>query len=192
MASSIKAMLMVAYLRMRKVRNRPLDSAARSLVSSMIKSSDNDAANWVSFQVGPRRMRTLARKAGMEEFTYSTTWGTSTSSPADQARFMRGIEDLLPPRHRRFAMRLLARIVPSQRWGIPKARPAGWKLFFKGGWGISDRRYGGTVNHQVALIRRGRYRVGLAIFTQGNPYTSYGNKTLRGVARRLLRGFPTP
>lgn len=192
MASTVKVMLMVAYLRKRSVRSRLLSPGARSSISSMIRVSDNDAANWVSFQVGPRRMRALARRAGMKDFTYSTTWGASTSSPADQARFMKQLENLLPSRHRRFALRLLSHISGSQRWGIPRARPAGWKLFFKGGWGISDGRYGGTVNHQVAMIRRGRHRIGLAIFTQGNPYTAYGERTLRGIAGRLLRGLPAP
>ncbi|MFZ9669276.1 MAG: serine hydrolase [Solirubrobacterales bacterium] len=192
MASTIKVMLMVAYLNKQSVRNRALNGTERSLISAMIRVSDNNAANWVSFQVGTRRMNALARRAGMKHFSYSPTWGTSTTSALDQAGLMYRIERLLPDRHRGFALGLLSRISAYQRWGVAKARPPGWRLFFKGGWGISDGRYGGTVNHQIALIRRGRYRIGLAIMTQGNPYTSYGEGTLKGVARRLLEGLPTP
>ena len=192
MASTIKVMLMVAYLNKESVRNRALSGTERSLISAMIQVSDNNAANWVSFRVGTRRMNALARRAGMRNFSYSPTWGTSTTSALDQAGLMYRIERLLPDRHRGFALGLLSRISAYQRWGIPKARPPGWRLFFKGGWGISDGRYGGTVNHQIALIRRGRYRIGLAILTQGNPYTSYGEGTLKGVAQRLLEDLPTP
>jgi hypothetical protein len=69
-------------------------------------------------------------------------------------------------------------------------RPKGWRLFFKGGWGISDGSLGGTVNHQIALLERGGLRIGIAILTEGNPWTSYGESTLKGVARRILKGLP--
>ena len=80
-------------------------------------------------------------------------------------------------------MRLLNRIVRSQRWGIARARPQGWALYFKGGWGDGD----GEVDHQVALLRRGGQRVAVAIMTTANPSHAYGKETLRGVAARLLR-----
>ncbi len=86
-------------------------------------------------------------------------------------------------------MRLLRTIVPAQRWGIARARPDGWTLYFKGGWS-SGRA---LVDDQVALLTRGRDRVALAILTAGKPDMAYGNATLRGVARRLLRGLePVP
>jgi hypothetical protein len=190
MASTIKAMLMVAYLRKSTVRNRGLRAFERGLISPMITVSDNFAANVVASMVGTDGIRRLARVAGLEDFEYSTIWGTSTTTTADQARFMRALPNLLPDLHRDWALGLLTRIEGYQRWGVPKVRPAGWKLFFKGGWGISDGTLGGTVNHQIALLRRSGVRIGLAIFTQGNPWTSYGEKTLREVARRLLKGLP--
>lgn len=190
MASTVKTMLMVAYLNMADVRDRKLTGYEKGLISPMITVSDNDAANSVASMVGPARMRGLARRAGLEDFEYSTTWGRSITTAADQARFMRALPGLIPERHRAWAMGQMTRIEGYQRWGIPKVRPRGWKLFFKGGWGISDGRFGGTVNHQIALLRRGGFRVGVAILTQGNPWTSYGEKTLREVARRLLRGLP--
>jgi hypothetical protein len=80
-------------------------------------------------------------------------------------------------------MRLLNSIVPSQRWGIARARPPGWALYFKGGWGDGD----GDVDHQAALLQRGEQRVAVAIMTTANPSHAYGKETLRGVAVRLLR-----
>ena len=189
MASTVKAMLMVAYLRKRKVRGRELSLYERELLAAMIRYSDNYSANTVASMVGPDRMRALARAAGLRGFEYSTTWGLSRMGAADQARFMRVLPVLIPERHRSWGLGLMARITGTQRWGIPKVRPTGWKLFFKGGWGISDGRFGGTVNHQMALLTRGSHRVGVAILTQGNPSSPYGEKTLREVGRRLLRGL---
>src|SRR6266498_590612 len=62
-------------------------------------------------------------------------WGHSEITPRDQARFFYRINSYVPARHRRYAMRLLATIVPSQRWGVAEVAPAGWNLYFKGGWG---------------------------------------------------------
>ena len=77
-------------------------------------------------------------------------------------------------------------LAPELRIEIPR----GWRLEFKGGWGIGDDGYGGTVNHQVALLRRHGTKLGVAILTQGNASHSYGAATLEGVAKRLLGGLP--
>jgi hypothetical protein len=47
------------------------------------------------------------------------------------------------------------------------------------------------VDHQVALLTRGSERVSLAILTYADGSHAYGKETLRGVAKRLLRGLHT-
>lgn len=42
---------------------------------------------------------------------------------------------------------------------------------------------------RLCLLKRGRKRIALAIFTQFNPDHAYGKQTLRGVASRLLAGL---
>ena len=46
------------------------------------------------------------------------------------------------------------------------------------------------ISRQIALLERGGLRIGIAILTEGNPWTSYGESTLKGVARRILKGLP--
>jgi hypothetical protein len=182
-ASLLKAMALVAYLRLPSVRDRPLGASARQLLGPMIRRSDNATAGTVLRTVGSRRLYRLAARAGMLDFSFAwPVWGLSTTSAHDQARFFFRIDELVPRRHRGYALWLLAHIVPSQRWGIPPARPPGWRIHFKGGWGSGT----GWVTHQSALLRKDGRRLALSVLTRSNPSHSYGTQTIRGVAARLL------
>ena len=186
-ASVLKAMLMVAYLDRPGVRSRALTASDRALLSPMIRRSDNAAASRILGIVGTGGLRRVARLGEMERFTPVTPiWGHSRVTPEDQARFFLRIESLLPARHRDYAMELLATVVPSQRWGIGRVELPGWRLYFKGGWGSGS----GAVDHQVALLARGDERVAVAIMSESQGTHAYGKETLRGVAKRLLRGLP--
>ncbi|HEX7278474.1 MAG TPA: serine hydrolase [Solirubrobacterales bacterium] len=190
-ASTIKVMLLTAYLRQPGVRNRRLREDEKALLEPMIRVSDNAAGISVA-EIVDDRVERLARAAGMRDFewVYEPGWlgGLSQISARDQARFMRRYERYVPGRHRRFARRLLGSIVSWQRWGIASVKPRRWRLYFKGGWGIADDGVG-VVDHQVGFIERGRCRLSLAILTEHNPSTTYGAETLRGVAARLLHGI---
>jgi hypothetical protein len=184
-ASVVKAMLLVAYLREPDVRARRLRAAERALLGPMIRRSDNAAASQVCSIVGTAGLARLARRARMRHFHATRPWGLSTINVADQTRFFLHIDRRVPRRHRSYAMRLLGSIVPAQRWGIARVRPPGWALYFKGGWGSGS----GWADHQVALLRRGRRRLSVAILITSSPSHAYGNETLRGVSARLLRGL---
>ena len=184
-ASVVKAMLMVAYLRQRSVRDRPLRDADRALLGPMIRRSDNVAATRVRDIVGSGALTRLAHVAGMTRFRADPVWGRSSITARDQTRFFLHIDARVPERHRAYAMCLLRTIVPSQRWGLARAIPAGWTLYFKGGWAAGT----GAVDHHVGLLRQDGERVAIAVLTVGNPDHAYGTATEEGVARLLLRGL---
>jgi hypothetical protein len=183
-ASVFKVMLLVAFLRMR--HDRGLSSRDRSLLGPMIRRSDSVAATEVRDIVGVRRIERVAHAAHMRDFRYRAIWGESRTSPRDQARFMYHLPSYIPGRHRAYARHLLAHIVHSQRWGIGRVAPRGWRLFFKGGWGSGS----GRVDHQVVLLTRDGRHVSAAVFTQFDPSHAYGERTERGVFARLLGGLP--
>jgi hypothetical protein len=185
MASTIKVMLLAAYLRQGSVRDSALDDDDRELLGPMIRRSDNGAATRVRDIVGESAIRRVARDGRMRHFRYSNTWGLSRASASDGASLMSRFEEVVPDRHEGYAKHLLAGIVSSQRWGVARARPRGWKLFFKGGWGVGS----GEVNHQIAFLQRHASRVALAIHTEFGRSHNNGKKTLEGVASRLLRGL---
>ena len=184
-ASVVKVMFLIAYLRRPEVRDEDLTAAELDLLGPMIRRSDNQRATEVYERLGEGPLRELARDAGMRHFTTQPTWGLSTITAGEQARFFFDLERYIPRRHRDYAIHLLTRIVPSQRWGISPVAPAGWTLHFKGGW--SGRPHW-RVN-QVMLLRRAERRLAVAVLTREQPSKEYGEASIEGVARRLLRAY---
>lgn len=187
MLSTVKVMLLVAYLREPDVRKRALTDGERDLLRPMIRRSDNRAASVIRDRLGRAPLERLAKRAGMRGFRWDPVWGFCRTTARDQAIFMRELRRHVPVRHWDFARKQLRRIVPKQRWGIARVDlPAGWKLHFKAGWG---KRLGG-IDHQIALLQKRKRRIGIAILTEGNPTRIAGKATVKGVAKRLLRGLP--
>jgi len=184
-ASVVKAMLMVAYLNHDSVRGRALTDSDHALLDPMIRWSDNGAASQIRNLVGNDALSHLAHRVGMKRFVAHPVWGLTQITAAGQTKLFLRIDRYVVRRHRRTAMRLLGSIVPEQRWGIARARPSKWALYFKGGWGSGT----GTVDHQVALLRRGKRRLSIAVLTTANPSHEYATQTIEGIARRLLRGL---
>ncbi len=187
-ASVVKAMLLVAYLRKLAAEHRGLDTPSRSLLEPMIHISDNEAATAVWERVGDPRLRELARRAAMTDFSIVGIWANAQISPADQARYFFEMESLTPPQFRHFARHLLSHIAGYESWGIPAiARPRGWTVFFKGGWRETER---GQLVHQVARLQRPGERIAIAVMTDGDPTMGYGIDTIQGVTARLLHARP--
>ncbi|HEU0019662.1 MAG TPA: serine hydrolase [Thermoleophilaceae bacterium] len=183
-ASVVKAMLMVAYLNHESVRGRRLGDADRALLDPMIRRSDNGAASRVRDFVGNGALERLADRVGMGRFASASSWGDTQITAAGQSKLFLRIDRYVVRRHRATALRLLRTVIGPQRWGIAQAPHPGWSLHFKGGWGDY-----GEVDHQVALLRRGKRRVAVAILMTGFPSHEYGKQTLEGIARRLLHGL---
>jgi hypothetical protein len=185
-ASVVKAMLLVAYLNELHSRHLGLSSGSRAILYPMIHVSDNSAATAVWARVGDSRLRRLARRAGMSDFSISGIWANAQISAADQARFFFTMDSLIPRRFRAYARGLLSRIAGFESWGIPAvARPRGWKVYFKGGWRSTGR---GQLVHQIARLERPHERIAIAVMTDGDPSMGFGISTIQGVTRRLLSG----
>ncbi|HEX4563612.1 MAG TPA: hypothetical protein VH115_04080 [Solirubrobacteraceae bacterium] len=195
-ASIVKAMLLVAYMRMLDAQHRSLDSAGTSLLYPMIHSSDNAAASAVLGIVGQAALDRVAADAHMDDFRPSAGWWAFTEvSAADLARFFSVFDSLVPPRFDGYARSLLGGIEPSQSWGIPAVARPEFAVYFKGGWLPESE---GLVN-QTARLERPGISFSLAVLTQDNPSTAsqpphtkageamqYGEQTIAGVTERLL------
>jgi hypothetical protein len=184
-ASVFKAMALVTYLRHPNVRNRKLNSHDKALLSPMIRRSSDRATDKVVAYVGLGRVRALARLVGMHHFKTNKIWGRSRIAANDQSKYLLHIDGFTPKRHRAYALKLLATIVRSQRWGLWQVRPKGWSFHSKGGWGLGT----GWVDHQVALLTRGDQRVSIAVLTYLDGSHPYGKATLKGLGARLMGGL---
>jgi hypothetical protein len=184
-ASVVKVLFMIALLREPGVRHDDMTRSEKALLEPMITRSDNDAATAIFNRVGQPALYDLAHDIGLDHFTTQPTWGLTTITAGSQARFFSHIQDFIPKRHRSYAMHLLTRIIPEQRWGIPPVAPGHWKLYFKGGWsGAPSWRV-----NQVMLLRRPPRSFSLAILTREQPSFTYGTESIQGVAKRLLDGY---
>jgi hypothetical protein len=179
-ASVVKAMLLVAYLR----TFSSLSSQATATLTDMIELSDNNAAFAMYRILGSQGMYGVAEAAGMRHFSVDRDWTYADITAGDQARFFYGMDRLIPSRSDRFARYLLSHIAAYESWGIPAvARPAGWTVFFKGGWRGTQR---GQLVHQVARLERRGETISIAVMTDGDPDMAYGIETIQGVTARLL------
>jgi len=182
-ASTVKAMLLVAYLGMLAQQRRSLSHGDEALLYPMIHSSDNDAASAVLAIVGERRLDRVAREAHMRDYEGAGAfWGFTEISAADLAGLFFRLDGLIPRRFVGYARWLLSTIEPSESWGIPAvARPA-FQVFFKGGW-LPEVE--GLVNQAARLEGDGRV-FALAVLTKGDPSMEYGEATIEGVTARLI------
>jgi hypothetical protein len=184
-ASVVKAMLLVAYLRMLDARGQhTIDSYSASILYPMIHVSDNTAATTTWSILGDGRLYALAHAAGMTDYSVVGDWAQSQISAADQARFFFEMDSLIPHEFVGYARFLLSTIAGYESWGIPAiARPDGYEAFFKGGWRGTGL---GQLVHQIGRLEGHGRTFSMAVMTDGDPSMGYGIDTIQGVARALL------
>lgn len=182
-ASTVKSMLLVAYLQMLAAQKRGLADSSSDLLYPMIHSSNNEAATAVLKAVGEGRLNAVAREAHMRNYEPGgASWGFTEISAADMARFFLIQDALIPHQFDGYARWLLSTIEPSESWGIPAVARPEFQVFFKGGW---LPEFEGLVN-QVARLERPHDTFAMAVLTRGDPSMEYGEETIEGVTARLL------
>jgi zinc D-Ala-D-Ala dipeptidase len=181
--SIVKVMLLVAYLR--RLEGRMPPSADQELLHTMIVLSGNKVASIIQGKVGTAALWDVARDAGMRDFSVAGSWESSLISAADQARFFRRFDRMIPAGTREYARDLMSSIDTRQRWGFPRpALDLGFEAFFKLGWRGTAA---GRLVHAAGMFERDGERVSLVVLSDGNPSHDYGTDTIRGAAERAFR-----
>lgn len=154
-----------------------LTEEQRSLISSALASSDNEAAATLHRQIeaghgglegAAEAMNQLLRKAGDESTSVSTqgrstysTYGQTLWSSQAQASFMSALMRgcVLDGQSTTFLREQMGNVVPDQRWGLGEVQsPA-----FKGGWGPDpDGKY---LVRQVGVVPAGDGHLYAVAFT---------------------------
>jgi hypothetical protein len=181
-ASVVKAMLLVDYLR----AHATISAGMRNALARMIIVSDNAVASSLFGALGDRGLYSCARLVGMTRFAVDRNWALARITAADQARLFFSMDSFVPLQYQGWVRYLFSHITRAHCWGIPEvARPAGWKVFFKGGYMPIGN---GIVVHEASRLERDGVTFGFAILTAGRESLAYGAATLRGVTARVLAG----
>ena len=169
-----------------------LPAAQRSLAQKMITVSDNDAATalWNAAD-GAAGIGSYNTAAGLTRTRLSSCvrcpgfawpgWGLSVTTPADQLALLRQLVapgTLLPPTARGYALSLLEKVTPSQRWGVSGGVPAGVTVALKNGWlplNAADTDW--QVNSAGWISGDGRDYL-LVVLSTDDPSEQYGIATV--------------
>ena len=86
---------------------------------------------------------------------------------------------------RDYALGLMARVIPSQRWGVPAGAPRSLTVHVKNGW-LPLYPYGWRINSIGCFTGRG-VSYSVVVLTQDNPTMTYGIDTVQAVAWAVNR-----
>jgi len=188
-ASIVKAIILAALLRWHQETGAPLSWWDKDEATEMITESDNDAASDLWNEVGLSRLRHFLDLAQMDQTQLGLggCWGLTQVTAHDEMRLLRLLttaNPVLSPSSRRYELGLLARVIPSQRWGTPAGAPGDVTVHVKNGW-LPDGT-GWHVNSIGAFTGKNKDYL-IAVLTDDNPSEEYGIDTIEGVARLTHR-----
>ncbi len=171
MASAVKVDVLVGLIMRAERAGRGLTSSERRRAESMIRVSDNAAADalWAANSRGAG-MSAMWGALGMASMHPgpSGRWGLSTTSVEDRLRMVGvlvGGASGLPAERAGYALELMSEVTSSQRWGVGGVAGQGESVSVKNGWlprprrgwivSTTGRLSGPTTDLRVAVLSHG-------------------------------------
>jgi len=188
-ASAIKVTILAALLRKLQEEHKPLSEAQKRLAWLMITQSSNSAATALWNQVGHRGMQHFLDLAGMRQTELSYAWGLTLLTAHDEIlllKLLTAANKVLNQPSRIYARYLMARVIPSQRWGVPAGAPRSVKVHVKNGWLPYPPDGPWEINSIGAFTSPHRVYL-MAFLTYGNPSMVYGIDTIEYAAEVIHR-----
>ena len=189
-ASVVKVTILGALLRRAEDRHKYLTSTEAAEARAMITRSDNDAASHLWADVGRRYMQHFLDVAGMTQTSLGPGpyWGLTQITARDEMRLLRLLvttNKLFDTMSRDYALGLMARVIPSQRWGVTAGAPRGLTAHVKNGW-LPLATHGWRIHSTGCFTGHGGGYC-IVVLTQDNPTMSYGIATIESIARAINR-----
>ncbi|MEU2791876.1 serine hydrolase [Streptomyces sp. NPDC007100] len=187
-ASVVKVVVLGALLRQAEDEGRELTADEKKLAEAMITQSDNGATTTLWKRIGLARINVFLRLAGMHGTVPDTEgyWGLTQINAADQLTLLGLLtseNSVLGGASRAYALDLMGRVVPEQRWGVPAGAPAGAKVQVKNGW--LQRSSGGWRVHSVGAFTGGGHDYALAVLTADHPGMDAGVGAIEDLSRAV-------
>ncbi|GCD96831.1 serine hydrolase [Embleya hyalina] len=179
-ASIVKVIVLGTLLRAAQDENRDLTETERKLAEKMITESDNDSTTTLWRQLGLPRINDFLRLAGMTNTVPDTEgyWGLTQINAADEiklTRLLTSANPVLDEDSRTYALDLMNRVIPAQRWGTPAGAPNDATVHVKNGW--LQRSAGGWRVHSLGVFTGRGHDYGMVVLTadKANMSTSVGD-----------------
>ncbi|MFF1398198.1 serine hydrolase [Streptomyces sp. NPDC058287] len=189
-ASVVKVTILGALLRRAAEDHRLLTSREVDLTTAMITKSDNAATSALWRQIGHAGIQHFLDLAGMRDTVPGPKgkWGRTQITAGDQVKLLRMLttdNHVLGERARAYALRLMNRVVPDQRWGTPAGAPGTATVHVKNGW-VPLSTHGWRV-HSVGVFTGGGHDYGMAVLSHDNRTMENGVATVERAARAINR-----
>ncbi|GGX22299.1 serine hydrolase [Streptomyces noursei] len=189
-ASVVKVTVLGALLRQTEEAHRALTSQEVKLTTDMITKSDNASTDALWHQIGRSGIQHFLDLAGMRDTVPGPggAWGLTQITAADQLTLMRLLtaeNGALGQESRDYALDLMQRVVPEQRWGVPAGAPASTTAHLKNGW--LPRAEKGWRVHSVGTFDGSGNDYAMAVLSSGSDTMGYGVATVEAAAKVIHR-----
>ena len=189
-ASVIKVITLGALLYQLQQEHESLGPDQAALATAMITESDNDAQDTLWNEIGMPALQAFLNAARMNHTVLGTDdfWGLTEVNAHDELRLLQLLithNTVLDAASRRYALTLMADVIPGQRWGVPAGAPADMTVHLKNGWLPDPDLW--DINSIGDFTRRD-LDYSIAILTSNDPDMAYGVDTVEAIARLINRG----
>ncbi|MGP4047534.1 serine hydrolase [Streptomyces sp. 2A115] len=187
-ASIVKVTVLATLLWDAKKHNRLLTQRESDLATAMITKSDNAATTKLWRQLGVSKVKGFLTAAGMTQTKPGADgyWGLTQITVRDEQRLLALLtarNSVLSDNSRAYTLKLMGKVISSQRWGTPAGAPSSVSVHVKNGW-LSRSTHGWRV-HSVGTFKGGGRDYTISILTHGNSTMNYGVTTIQTVARAI-------
>ncbi|MEU6342894.1 serine hydrolase [Streptomyces sp. NPDC046977] len=187
-ASTVKVTVLATLLRDATQHGRYLTARETGLASKMITQSDNDATSTLWKQLGPDKIKGFLSAAGMTRTVPGAGgyWGLTQITAGDEQKLLDLVtahNRVLNDNARAYTLKLMSKVISSQRWGTPAGAPATAVVHVKNGW-LPRATHGWRV-HSLGAFTGGGHDYSLAVLTHDNATMASGVATVEAVARAV-------
>ncbi|MEU1402227.1 serine hydrolase [Streptomyces sp. NPDC005728] len=187
-ASTVKVTVLATLLWDAKKHNRYLTSTEQSLATAMITKSDNDATSKLWKQLGLTKIKGFLSAAGMTKTTPGAGgyWGLTQINVTDEQKLLKLVtakNTVLSDNSRAYILKLMGKVISSQRWGTPAGAPSSVAVHVKNGW-LQRATHGWRV-HSLGTFNGGGHDYMVSVLTQDNSTMDYGVTTIQNVAKAI-------
>ncbi|MFJ9814504.1 serine hydrolase [Streptomyces sp. NPDC101151] len=187
-ASVVKVTVLATLLWDAKKHNRYLTDTENNLATAMITKSDNDATSKLWKQLGLTKIKGFLSAAKMTKTTPGANgyWGLTQINVTDEQKLLKLVtakNTVLSDNSRAYILKLMGKVISSQRWGTPAGAPSSVSVHVKNGW-LQRSTHGWRV-HSVGTFNGGGHDYMITVLTQDNSTMSYGVTTIQNVAKAI-------